>query len=456
MYSKNSFSDFLTRPISISPLITFRVVIGLMLFVSTLRFLLLGWVHDHYVQPVFRFHYFGFDFLPLLPAAGIYAVHLLMLVSALMVMLGWYYRIAATLLFLTFTYTELIDLTYYLNHYYYVSLVCFLLIWVPANRTFSIDAWRNPEIAGKTIPAWAIGIFIFQISIVYLYAGFAKFNTQWLIEALPLRIWLPPNNHLPLIGEIFNWKYTPWVFSWFGMLYDVSIPFWLLWRPSRPWAYLTVILFHVMTGILFQIGVFPLVMMAGTLIFFSAEWHFKWQKNFTRWMRLPKVQLPETQIPIKVPVGIKIGILVYVVFQLLFPWRFLFYPGNMFWTEEGYRFGWRVMLMEKAGTATFFVQDACTGREGEVFNSDFLNDHQEKQMAMQPDMILQYAHFLKAHYQNLGMCNPKVRAEVYITLNGKPGALYFDPQRDLTQIQDSWAPKNWLYPMPGKEQYAVQ
>ena len=32
--------------------------------------------------------------------------------------------------------------------------------------------------------------------------------------------------------------------------------------------------------------------------------------------------------------------------QLAFPFRYLLYPGNIFWTEEGYRFSWRVMLME--------------------------------------------------------------------------------------------------------------
>jgi hypothetical protein len=44
------------------------------------------------------------------------------------------------------------------------------------------------------------------------------------------------------------------------------------------------------------------------------------------------------------------------------------------------------------------------------------------------------------------MTEPLVRAEVYVTLNGGPSRLYFDPRADLTQIEDSWRPRSWLYP----------
>jgi hypothetical protein len=65
------------------------------------------------------------------------------------ILLGWYYRWSAALFFLCFTYTELIDLTYYLNHYYFVSWVALMLIFVPAHRLFSVDAWRKPGIYGS-------------------------------------------------------------------------------------------------------------------------------------------------------------------------------------------------------------------------------------------------------------------------------------------------------------------
>jgi hypothetical protein len=106
------------------------------------------------------------------------------------------------------------------------------------------------------------------------------------------------------------------------------------------------------------------------------------------------------------------------------------------------------MLMEKAGTATFYVKDGSTGREGVVVNSEFLNPHQEKQMAMQPDLILQFAHFLARHYESSGVKDPAVSAEVYVTLNAKPSQLLIDPNRDLTKIRDGWKTKDWIMPAP--------
>jgi hypothetical protein len=118
----------------------------------------------------------------------------------------------------------------------------------------------------------------------------------------------------------------------------------------------------------------------------------------------------------------------------------------MFWTEEAYRFSWRVMLMEKAGTATFHVLDDKTKKEGIVDNSEFLNPHQEKQMAMQPDLILQYAKFLKNHYEKKGLKVSKIRADVYVTLNARPSKLLIDNQLNLLEITDSWKSKNWILP----------
>jgi hypothetical protein len=125
----------------------------------------------------------------------------------------------------------------------------------------------------------------------------------------------------------------------------------------------------------------------------------------------------------------------------------VFYPGSLFWTEEGYRFSWRVMLMEKAGNATFYVKDSETNREGIVDNTEFLNTHQEKQMGMQPDMILQFAHFLGEYYEKQGVKNPQVRVEAWVTLNARPSQLLINPKVDLMKLQDGWQAKGWILPL---------
>jgi hypothetical protein len=444
-------THFLYRPVSIATLAYTRIVFGALALFSTIRFMALGWVEDHFISSVVQFKYYGFYWVKILPAGGMYALHLGMLVGALGILMGAFYRFSAPMFCLCFCYAELIDITYYLNHYYFFSLFALLMCFLPAHRCCSVDVWRKPALQVETVPQWAIMLLQFQIFVVYFFAGIAKINSDWLLEALPLRIWLPAHDDLPIIGPLFRYPLTAQVFSWAGMLFDTFVIFFLWCRPTRPLAYLAIVIFHTITGLLFQIGIFPLVMIALTTMYFSPEFHQKTLAQILRvfgtYNMVPENRNEAINATSESPKPWLIWMLgIYVAFQLLFPMRYLLYPGNIFWTEEGYRFAWRVMLMEKAGTATFYVKDQANGREGEVLNSDFLCEHQEKQMAMQPDLILQYAHFLAAHYQKKGIQKPSVRAEVYVTLNGRASQLYFDPQLDLTRLKDGWSPKTWIYP----------
>ncbi|MFK7968994.1 MAG: HTTM domain-containing protein [Bacteroidia bacterium] len=430
----------LNKPVSSAPLVSFRIIFGAVMVFSAARFMVSGWIEDHFVDIQFTFKYTGFEWVELLPPVWMYAIHVVMLLAAIGITIGLWYRVSAIVFFLSFTYVELIDLTWYLNHYYFVSLVSFLLIFVPANTRLSVDAWRNPAIRRMLIPRWTVWIFKFQIAVVYISAGLAKIRYDWLINALPLKIWVPANSGLPIIGKLMAWKYSPWLFSWFGMLYDSFIVFFLSWKKTRMLAYLSVIVFHGLTGWMFQIGVFPLVMVGATWIYFSEHFHEKLISFCER--KLSFSVISDEQLTIDVPKkrfiihrSSSILLYIFIAFQLLFPWRYLLYDGNLFWTERGYRFGWRVMLMEKAGTATFYVKDQESGREGIVDNREFLHPHQEKQMAMQPDMILQFSHFLADHYNKEGVANPAVRAEVYVTLNGRPSRLLIDPNVHLSTLK---------------------
>ena len=137
-------------------------------------------------------------------------------------------------------------------------------------------------------------------------------------------------------------------------------------------------------------------------------------------------------------------IIVFLFVQLVFPFRYLLYPGELFWSEEGYRFSWRVMLMEKAGAAEFRVQSADGKQQVVVDNEEFLTPLQEKMMATQPDMILQYAHILRDYYANQGFKDPKVYVDSYVTLNGRLGRPMIDPATDLASQKETFAHKPWI------------
>lgn len=442
---KTLFSSYLNQTSSPAALVVFRMMFGLLMFLSLLRFWLKGWIHQLYIAPQYHFTYFGFEWIQPL-GQYTYLLFLVGMLSALFLCIGLYYRWSALFFFLSFTYIELMDKTTYLNHYYFVSLISFLLILLPANAYFSVDAWRKPELNSSKIPSWCIDSIKLMVIILYFFAGLAKLNSDWLFLALPMKIWLPAKNDLPLIGGLFNENWVAYLFSWIGCIYDLSIGFLLLYKPTRKLAFATVIIFHLLTSLLFPIGMFPYIMIGTAMIFFSADFHFRIIKRIGGILHAPTAFLnPQKSLQYsKSLYRLLIGFLIFFFsIQVLFPLRYFLYPGELFWTEEGYRFSWRVMLMEKMGSATFLVKGE-NGKIIEVDNKEFLTPQQEKMMATQPDMILEFAQILRNHFEKKGMENPQVFVDSYVSLNGRIGKALIDPKVDLSKEKESFAPKNWI------------
>ena len=138
---------------------------------------------------------------------------------------------------------------------------------------------------------------------------------------------------------------------------------------------------------------------------------------------------------------------VLLVIQLLFPLRFLLYNGNVFWTERGYRFAWRVMLMEKTGYANFKIVDGVTGKRFYVQNEDFLSAFQQKQMSTQQDFIVEYGQYLGQHFSSQGHENVEVYVESYASLNGRPSQQYVRPDIDLMRIDKRNLPSDLITPL---------
>ena len=423
----------LSAPVDAASLVAFRVAFGLLMCASVIRFAARGWIHELYVAPEFHFHYWGFAWVEPLPAAGMYMVFAALGVLALLVAAGVAYRPAIALFFVLFTYVELLDKATYLNHYYFISVVSLLMIALPIGR----GATGTP----KRAPAWALGALRLQIGLVYVFAGVAKLRPDWLLHAQPLRLWLPPHADFPVLGPLFRLPWTPYAMSWAGALFDLTIPFLLLYRRTRPLAYLAVLGFHGLTGALFPIGMFPWIMTCAALIFFPPDWPRR------LWRRLSPGTCPERPVlstTFSPPPRLLLAALaLHFALQLALPLRRLAYPGDTAWTEEAFRFAWQVMLVEKIGAVTYRVRDPATGRERRIDPEPRLTLQQAKQMAFQPDMILEYAHHLAAEHPGA-----EVRADAFVTYNGRPNARLIDPTVDLARERDTLAPKPWILPAP--------
>jgi hypothetical protein len=422
--------NFLTREIDNASLGAFRILFGLLMFASVVRFAAKGWIREFYIDPTYFFTYEGFSWIRPWPAWGMYAHFAVLGALALMVAVGLYYRAAIVLFFLGFTYVELIDKSTYLNHYYFVSVLTLLMALLPLDARYSWNPFRRHSSARLVSPAWTLYALRFQLGLVYFFAAIAKIQPDWLLKGLPLRFWLAAQADLPLIGRWIALPATAMVFSWFGFFFDLTAPFFLLNRKTRPYAYAVVVIFHAMTALLFRIGMFPWIMIVSTTLFLSPDWPSKIFSGFGLLKNRTGGFIP---VRLKLEKAVAFAVILHLLVQVLVPLRHWLYRGNVLWDEAGFRFSWRVMLTEKDGSITYDVRDPATGRRWEVEPEAYLKAYQVKQMSTQPDMIRQLAHCVAEDFKARGYPAVEVRANATASLNGRPIKPLIDPNLVLAK-----------------------
>jgi len=437
------------EPVDGASLFLFRIALGALLLIGVARLFAYGWIGQLYVEPEFFFSYWGLSWVKPWPGIGMYLHVGLLGLAAVALMVGFHHRIAAGACWLLFTYVELLDKSAYLNHYYLVSLVLALMVFMPLGRGWSLDARRTDRPTG-TVPRWCLWTLRLQFGLVYFYAGVAKLGSDWLFSAQPLKIWLTANADAPLVGPLLVLPGVAYAASWFGAIFDLTLPLWLSWRRSRPYAYLVALGFHVFTAYLFQLGMFPFIMMAGATLFFEPDW----PRRLWAWVRkeAPRPSVRRREEPASRRHGSlpswALGLLaVHFAVQVIVPLRHFAYPGDTRWTEEGFRFAWRVMLVEKAGRVVFHVVEPSSSREWLVYPRKYLSRLQRKAFATQPDMILQLAHHVAEDFRSRGHDEVEVRAEAYVAMNGRRSAMLIDPDVDLAHERDGLWPKPWICPL---------
>jgi vitamin K-dependent gamma-carboxylase len=442
---RGSLTSWLPRlfaPSDIASLVVARVAFGAIMLYEVWRYFSNDWIYAYYIEPTFYFSYFGFDWVKPWPGDGMYIHFFALGVLSTFIMIGFLYRLSATLFFLGFSYVFLLDETRYLNHFYLICLLAFLLIFLPTHRAFSVDSTIRPQIESTTVPAWALWTLRAQVGIAYFFAGVAKINGDWL-QGEPMRMWLADRAHFPIVGPFFTQEWVVYLFSYGGLLFDLLVVPALLWHRTRPYAFVLAIGFHLMNASLFSIGIFPWLMIVATTLFFPPDW----PRRFLPFLR---TQHTGAACPIKLSrrqVGIALALGLYFLGQVLMPLRHFLYPGDPNWTEEGHRFSWHMKLRTKGGTATFFATDPDRNITWEISPADYLTSRQRDVMDTHPDMILQFAHYLARELRARGHPNIEIRARAMVTLNGRPRVPMVNERVDLAKESRSLLPSDWIIPL---------
>lgn len=438
----------LFAPTAIAPLVYFRIAFGAIMLWEVWRYFNNGWIYRYYIEPTFFFTYLGFDWIHPLPGDLMYDFFRIMALLAGLVMVGAFYRVSMTLFFLGFTYWFLLDQSNYLNHFYLISLVSFIMIFVPAHRALSVDALLRPSVRSSKAPNWTLWMLRFQVGVAYFFGGVAKINPDWL-QGAPMVYWLAERTDFPLIGHLFTERWMVYFFSYGGLFFDLLVVPALLWRPTRTPALLVATMFHLTNAHMFSIGIFPWFMIAATWILFPPDW----LSDLRPW-RLggePEAE-PEDEpaVPQRLSSRQRITaalISVYVLWQVLLPLRHFLYPGNVSWTEEGHNFAWHMKLRGKDGDTTFYIYDKRTATTEEVDLSTRLTYRQYDEMSVRPEMILQFAHHLADELRQQGRENFSIHARAWAALNGRDWQLMIDPQVDLATTPRDIFYKPWILPL---------
>ena len=118
----SNFRQTLGQQVDNSPLILFRICFGFLCLAEAWGAIMTGWVKKTFVVPEFTFTKIGFEWMSM-PGEHMYVYFAVMGIFGIMIMLGLYYRFAATAFFLMWTVVYMSQKAHYNNHYYFLVLV---------------------------------------------------------------------------------------------------------------------------------------------------------------------------------------------------------------------------------------------------------------------------------------------------------------------------------------------
>ena len=433
------FNKWLFKHIDNSALIVFRIIFGLLCFLESIGAIFTGWVKRTLIEPSFTFTFIGFEWLQPLPNNGMYYYYIFMGVLALFIMLGYKYRLSILGFTIMWSATYFMQKSAYNNHYYLLMLISSIMVFLPAHNYASLDVKINPKIKSMSMPQWCKWVIILQLFIVYTYATVAKLYPDWLNTTF-IELLLKSKSDYFLVGNLLQQKWFHYILTYGGILFDGLIVPLLLYKPTRKYAFIVSIFFHLFNSFVLQIGIFPYLALAFTLFFFPPK---KIQNIFLKkkaFYNDEECIIPKHKTPLV------ILFVVYFIFQIGLPLRHYFIQDDVFWTEEGHRLSWRMMLRTKSGYATYTVTNKQTGKSHTVNLNNYLTEKQKRGATTKPDIIWQFAQHLKNQFNNKGEA-VSVYVNCKVSINGKPYKTLIDPKIDLASVKwNTFKHSSWILP----------
>ncbi|WPU64669.1 HTTM domain-containing protein [Peredibacter starrii] len=416
----------LSRPIDKAILIYFRICTGILMSQELINSLIIG-KYREYTDPQFHFSYQFFEWVKPWPYHGMILQYLVTIFAGFMVAAGIGYRFFAIVLFLGNTSFFLMEMSEYINHHYLYCLLSFWMIFLPLKND------------GKsTAPAWALYLILFHMALAYFFGGIAKLNSDWL-NGTPMDLFLAARANYPL-GFLYSQSWAPLFFSYGGVAFDLLIVPMMIFPRTRKIGLAASVVFHLSNVMMFGLATFPWFSLLLTSMFFDPSWPRKIPY-------LNQFIAPKKDEAVK-PIGpVLAGLLaIYALVHVTLPLRhFVLYPESPNWSEEGHMFSWRMMLRSKSGNVYFTVMSG--DKKLIISPKEYLTQRQINDLLGNPEMILQFSHFLRDRFQMEWKMPVEVYASSRVSLNGRPAVEIIKPGTNLAKIERSVKAYDWIMPL---------
>ena len=444
-------NKLLFQRIDNSQIVVFRIFFGLLMVADCWGAIATGWVKETFVDPTFTFTFIGFEWTQFLVGDSMYYVYGFLGFLGVLITLGAFYRISTVLFALGWSLVYFMQKEHYNNHYYLVMLIAWFMVFIPANRYKAVDVWLWPKIRSDYTYHWTRLIFIIQLFIVYTFAAIVKLYPGWMNgDFLMIRYrgtahWVDQNIGWEPLTEFMYSREFAKMMSYLGFGFDLLIVPLLLWKRTRIFAVIAALAFHLINSVTLQIGIFPYFALAMAVFFFPPE---AVRNAFFRKKTTYLASSYEFQPRNTNQVVVTWVLAIYFSWQIYLPLRHWTIPGDVLWTEEGHRLSWRMMLRTKSATTHFYYVDKESGQRALVNQNEYLTPLQKSRVATHPDMIWQFAQYLKKDFEKKGK-EVEIYVQSQLSVNGGPYFDYIDSEVDLADVKWSYfGHQSWLLPEP--------
>jgi len=462
---KHKLHQLFFKQIDASIVSLFRIVFGLFMVYQMIYYLKIDYAFQFMAGPQVLFPYHWLSFLKPLSLTTLKMINIGMLISAILITLGYFYRIAMLFFFLGFTYFSFIDKTLYNNHIYLISLIALVMIFINANKKFSLKSKRRID-TNNSVPAWNQYLLAFLISLPYFFGGVAKLSFNWLQTDLPKL--LVQQSRSNTLRSVFSDETLSILLTYGGLIYDLGIVFLLLYKRTRVLGVVLVVVFNLFNHVLLfdDIGLFPFLMICSTILFFNSEkvgafFGFIFMKGDyaektedptqevlkssgnspsevtkLRWMRSEKMT--------------SFVLSFFILFQLVFPLRHYLITENPEWTGLGIHFAWHMKMQTRQITESKWIMiDQKTGDKLDIKMETFLSTNQLIHISEDPYNYVHLAkHMRQVAIDKYGDVDPIVNADMKVSFNGLPPQRMFSETLNLCDIEEKLiSTDSWMYPL---------